>query len=328
MAIADANRQEHEAETYPNACDDPPPPPPGHSQSEQQLYDDRLTAYTSEMLEAYRESDMHGAELWNDLLTAFRPYAIRSCSRAQVATWTYFLSARGIYIDKTRDRSRWTALVELLYRPQHIPAAHKGVQLTSSTTPQYRHVCDNMDQRVLRPATVQHNPEPNYTPTPQQGPDTNTGPENNTYMGMDMGERRMDASPDIPPSTPTHSSSEENSDHQPGVGKDDREKKDADKPNYRPANQWDGPERTRDDATVDLPLNMSIGVQGLMRAYQRKTLFSGTWDENFTNCLKIFDTLASMCNLTPQAKLTGMPVMISANAFDFYAEHEGDSTSY
>lgn len=45
------------------------------------------------MLHAYRESDLKVHELWSDFLTVFRPYAIRSWNRAEVAKWVYFVSA-------------------------------------------------------------------------------------------------------------------------------------------------------------------------------------------------------------------------------------------
>lgn len=54
-------------------------------------------------------------------LTSFRPYTNRNCPRHQVATWVRSLTGRIIYIPKQRDRTRWSAVVELLYRSNHIP---------------------------------------------------------------------------------------------------------------------------------------------------------------------------------------------------------------
>lgn len=89
-------------------------------------YLDDLSRYSAEMLNAYRESDLRGEELWSDFLTTFRTYAIHTWTRAQATRWAGFLTGRDLYVSKVRNKSRCTALVELLYRPHHFTAGACG----------------------------------------------------------------------------------------------------------------------------------------------------------------------------------------------------------
>lgn len=71
-----------------------------------------------------------------------------------------------------------------------------------------------------------------------------------------------------------------------------------------------------------------MGVQGLMKAYIGKPLFAGEWSDKLDNCTKVYDNLSSMCQLTDDEKLTGIPIILTANAFDVYAEHAEECRTY
>lgn len=83
------------------------------------------------MLDAYQKSQLQGAELWEDFLTAFRPCSIQTWNRSQVTTWIDLLRSRGIHIPNIRNQSRWSTLIEILYRPRHI----SNIQPDNLTSP-------------------------------------------------------------------------------------------------------------------------------------------------------------------------------------------------
>lgn len=130
-------------DTYPNTCEDLEPPPPGCTETEQLQYTQLLTDYTNDMLQSYRESGIHCAELWSDFLTAFRPDSIRSWTRAQVTTWVYFLHDQGVHVERPRNQSRWDNLVNLLYIRSHIAAGTVDPHNLPSTTP-YKEVSQEL----------------------------------------------------------------------------------------------------------------------------------------------------------------------------------------
>lgn len=58
-----------------------------------------------------------------------------------------------------------------------------------------------------------------------------------------------------------------------------------------------------------------------MREYFRKNVFRGYWSKNVDNCLKTLETLESMWQLNDKEWLTGLPIILAGNSFDFLAYH-------
>lgn len=62
-------------------------------------------------------------------------------------------------------------------------------------------------------------------------------------------------------------------------------------------------------------------ITGLMRAFKNKSIFGGNWDENLDNCIKIFNTMAEMCEVLDEEKLNAIPVILKNEALNYYANH-------
>ena len=103
-------------------ADDPEPPPPEANEEQLEAYGRSVTTYSTEMLDAYRNTTLHGEALWEDFKEAFRPRGIRQWSRAMTTMWFDFLITRGIHLEKVGRKQKADAIITLLYREEHLPA--------------------------------------------------------------------------------------------------------------------------------------------------------------------------------------------------------------
>lgn len=110
--------------------DDPDPPQVGASEAQVLAYKKAVQSYTREMLEAYMETSLTGESLWTDFRTAFRPQSINLWTRPMMTIWADFLTNRGVYINQCGNKTRANALVQLLYRTDHIQARRADQLLT------------------------------------------------------------------------------------------------------------------------------------------------------------------------------------------------------
>lgn len=96
----------------------------------------------------------------------------------------------------------------------------------------------------------------------------------------------------------------------------------------------DIPRRTQERAAIQTDNRTqrgernSLGINGLMKAYNGKTTFAGGWDEDLDNCLDIFFTLANMCELTDAERLKSLPVMLSGDALTYFSNHASKCTTF
>ena len=65
-----------------------------------------------------------------------------------------------------------------------------------------------------------------------------------------------------------------------------------------------------------------------MRAFVGKATFAGNWDEDLTNTISVFETLATMCEVSYEEKLKSLPVMLSGDALNYYASNIKDCNDY
>ena len=65
-----------------------------------------------------------------------------------------------------------------------------------------------------------------------------------------------------------------------------------------------------------------------MKAFQGKPTFSGSWEEDLDNCINIFNTLATMCEVTDADKLKAIPVMLKGDALNYYANNSSPCTHF
>ena len=110
---------------YPNYSDDPDPLPQNASKEKEAAYKAELAEYSSELFTAYQKSKMRGEILWNDFITAFRPHTLRTWPRSVIIEWRDLLTQRGIYIEPNRRRSPIEAIIDILYREEHIGPKHE-----------------------------------------------------------------------------------------------------------------------------------------------------------------------------------------------------------
>lgn len=71
-----------------------------------------------------------------------------------------------------------------------------------------------------------------------------------------------------------------------------------------------------------------LGINGLMRALIGKPSFSGSWEEDLDNCICVFDTLSTMCEMTETEKLKSVPIMLSGDALNYYASNSKNCKTY
>ena len=62
----------------------------------------------------------------------------------------------------------------------------------------------------------------------------------------------------------------------------------------------------------------SAGIHGLMRAYGNRDKFSGAFDEDLNSALELYETMSRMCRLSEKQKAEGFPIMLRADALNFY----------
>lgn len=61
-----------------------------------------------------------------------------------------------------------------------------------------------------------------------------------------------------------------------------------------------------------------------MKSYIGKILFRGDWAYNLDNYMKTYEKLTEICQLTPDEKKKGIPLIQTGNAFDLF-EYNGDT---
>lgn len=66
--------------------------------------------------------------------------------------------------------------------------------------------------------------------------------------------------------------------------------------------------------------NKTNSINGLVRASQSEEKYSGSIDEALEKTIRVFNSLARMCDLNEIEKLQAVPVILKADAVDFFAE--------
>lgn len=61
------------------------------------------------------------------------------------------------------------------------------------------------------------------------------------------------------------------------------------------------------------------GVESIMKAYQHRTKFSGSFTEDFQGTIEQFETLATVCDLSKEDMAKSFPVMLTGSAFAHYS---------
>lgn len=104
-------KKEREADAYrartpcPFLVDDPKPSPASIGKKEFREHIQKLRDYTNGMLAAYqRTQTIRKRILWEDFVSAFRPYTIRAWTRPMLVEWKGLMAQLGLYITENRCR--------------------------------------------------------------------------------------------------------------------------------------------------------------------------------------------------------------------------------
>lgn len=72
----------------------------------------------------------------------------------------------------------------------------------------------------------------------------------------------------------------------------------------------------------------TLGINGLMKAFDRKKTFGGKWDEDLAGTISLYETLEKMCQLTQDEKFKSLPVMLSGDALTYFSDNAATCPSY
>lgn len=71
-----------------------------------------------------------------------------------------------------------------------------------------------------------------------------------------------------------------------------------------------------------------LGVSGVMKAYQMKEKFSGSFDGDLPGALEVYDTICIVCHLTGAEKAEVLPVILKDEFLSFYMSYYKEGQSY
>lgn len=120
-----------------------------------------MRSYSDEMLEAYQEPYLGGADLWADVFTAFRPQTNRKWTRPHIST---------INLGSTTDREG--RIIPKKQKPKKINSSHRSV-IPDPTPPGKHKISLHHHPRINL-----HSPnhlKPDQPPKPDTHPDKSDG---------------------------------------------------------------------------------------------------------------------------------------------------------
>lgn len=351
----DDQESEHSEYEYVQLANDPDPIAKGASAAEKREHVRAIRRYSDETLAALVRNDVKGESLWLDFMTAFRPHTIRTWGRATLIDWTEFLIRQGVFVDKGRHISKTQALTNVLYREQHIPPNPSQVTTrpmqANSMTPSYQtppaKVEMNPSETYSRPPTTHDagGPSPNDHIHPDRRSkifnhsgqssqveghagtrDGTKKEEDQSYHDDNRQEEPHDpAEPRDPPWPSKHQSAAPPSDPS---DPDDDEGSDSGRPTRQNGRGGGLRGYQRETTPGRGEQQRRLGINGLMRAFNNKSQFSGGWDEDLDNTIGVFSTLATMCQLTPEEKVMAIPVMLAGDALSYYSNQAREEDTF
>lgn len=63
----------------------------------------------------------------------------------------------------------------------------------------------------------------------------------------------------------------------------------------------------------------TLWMNELMKSYHRKKAFGGGWDEYLDQCIRVYETLYNMCEVSDTENIRTLPIMLSGDAFPFFS---------
>lgn len=81
-------------------------------------------------------------------------------------------------------------------------------------------------------------------------------------------------------------------------------------------------------ATNNFDTYRSLGVNGLVKAFDKDDKYSGSYDDDLERSIRRFKTLAKMCEVPLDQRLHAIPIMLKGDALDFFDDYQEGCTSY
>lgn len=155
---------------YPNTWYDPDPLPATATEARKKQYTKDANTLGSDTLDALKEMNLRGEDLWEEFISVFRPHTIKLWNSILLARWINAFKAGDVYIEHGRGADKAQKLIDLLYRPQHIGRLGPDV-VPASTSPPPRPHRNKLRRRSTSTPKATEPPHPNrhadsHSPTP------------------------------------------------------------------------------------------------------------------------------------------------------------------
>ena len=334
--LHDDNSKEMEATTkddYPNFYYDPDPLPSTASDSQRTDYLKLIHKMGEDTLDTYRDLELDGEDLWIEFIAVFRPHTIKLWNHLLLSKWIKQFRSNGVHVARGRASDKAQKLVDLLYREKHICAESN---LSNYDEPEKQGRQAEYTRVITQPATESPVKAMNGVTTPEKKgyfthPDR-IGLINNQPIQVDN--VKKEDFEEVPHTIDL--------DHKPGTKNDGGPPDDDDNSSGSEDNIGGEPRRSNKGLRPEPPDphgqsietikshddRRSLGINGLMKAFQGKQTFSGCWEEDLDNCINVYNTLALMCEVTPQDKMKAIPVMLTGDALNYYANNSKSCSTF
>ena len=311
---------------YPNSYYDPDPLPNTSSETQKSEYLAQIHKMGQDTLETYKELELKGEDLWIEFITVFRPHTIKLWNHLLISKWIRLFKTNDVHIEKGRTGDKAQKLVNLLFRAEHIGT--DGVE-KDFQKPFPQRLFDKIEQ---------------VTPIKDQATESVPQDESSGRVGhyahpdrlklisgdnVEVNAQGFDKERYEPTPIINNKSAVRMPSGGPPDDDDDDDDSDDD-PNKDRSNTGDGgglksnPQDTyiqNSSVGKQYDERRGLGINGLMRAFQGKQTFSGSWEEDLDCCINIFNTLAVMCEVSMEDKLKAIPVMLTGDALNYYANN-------
>jgi len=262
---------------------DPDPPPEGATREEKAQFLKDVAQYAEEILDVLKQSTVVGEPLWLEFTSTFRPKTVQYIPKAMQLKWIHLLIERGVYVKRKQGYARSKALIECLEQTNFI---------ATSNNPLYH------SEKPTQHIDMPHDSNEAET----------TGPSRTVAEEAEAMEERSHSQIQSPLDA-TKANLLKVTQHFPATNTNMHEEK---KPTFMETDTSRGSSEVRQKG------GSSLGVTGLMKSYQGRKQYSGSWSDDLNSALELYDTLAHVCKLSEKEKAEAMPVMLRGDALSFF----------
>ncbi len=84
----------------------------------------------------------------------------------------------------------------------------------------------------------------------------------------------------------------------------------------------------KEDKSESKTADFSLGINGLMKAYQGRKKYSGDFNDDLTSAFQLYETLCNMCHLRDNERSEVLPVMLCGEALNRFTSLNAHNLSY